>query len=190
MRNFTWADLRSIGNSKAVQASPAFPFVGYLILFNDEVARFLSMKALEASGASGLSDVLWALKLYFVYFGLMALGIGSGIYQIYCPFIVKKHGDWMDYVRIDGDSLSNAAATSIGATLGHVYERDIDTEEPDQVTIDYMREWYELQSHEMPGWRRVVSLLFAAGLLLLAVPSVLSATKIGVLFLSRLGPLI
>lgn len=73
-----WTQLRSVGNSKIVQASILFPLIGYLILFNDQVIHLLSTASLDrASPNDGLIANLWARKLYFLYFGLMSLGFGS-----------------------------------------------------------------------------------------------------------------
>lgn len=117
-----WSTLRSLGNSRAVQFSAIFPAIGYFILFNDEVARFLGMAALDRSpNHGGLLEHLWGLKLFFLYFGLMSLGLGSALYQFKCPYIIKKHGDWMDYVRLDGDSLSGRAAADLAQTVGIPY---------------------------------------------------------------------
>ena len=85
----TWAQLRSAGNSRIVQTSVLFPLVGYLILFNDQVISFLSMHKLDHPPDGFLASI-WTRKLYFLYFGLMSLGIGSFIYSLRCPFIICR----------------------------------------------------------------------------------------------------
>jgi hypothetical protein len=90
-----WTQLRSIGNSRIVQASVLFPFIGYLILFNDQATSLLSTVRLDhALPNEGWFATVWARKLYFLYFGLMSLGFGSLGYSQYCPRIIKKYGDW------------------------------------------------------------------------------------------------
>jgi hypothetical protein len=60
----TWMELRSVGNSRVVQTSVVFPLIGYLILFNDQVASFLVMRGLDmASPAHGWVAWIWARKL-------------------------------------------------------------------------------------------------------------------------------
>lgn len=174
-----WVTLRSLGNSRAVQLSVLFPAVGYLILFNDQIARFLNMEALDQH----LSQVtvvtaLWRSKLYFLYCGLMAMGMGSAIYQIACPYIVKKHGDWADYVRVDGDSISDAGAEQLATALGANYHASWPLEVRENATVDLMRNWYGYQSSIRPIARYAVTILFLVGLGLLAVPSVLTAIKV------------
>jgi hypothetical protein len=182
----TWISLRGVGNARIVQLSAIFPFVGYLILFNDEVSKFLSMATLDRGSHGSLIDILWPNKLYFLYFGLMFTGLASVIYQVRCPYIVKKHGDWADYVRIDGDSLSNAAAASLGEAVGRDYREDCRSENPDHVTMDYMRAWFRRQSEARPFSRIVAAIFFFLGFSLLALPSALSAVKIVNLIIYKL----
>jgi hypothetical protein len=42
-----WDQLRSVGNSRIVQASVLFPILGYLILFNDQALSLLAMAGLD-----------------------------------------------------------------------------------------------------------------------------------------------
>jgi len=175
----TWAELRAAGNSRAVQLSIIFPFVGYLILLNDDVVKFLSLRAFEGSGGA----VNW--KLYFVYFGLMATGLGGAIYQAFCPFIIKKHGDWTDYVRIDGDSFSTGAISALGMALGKKFQDDARGGNPNHVTIDYLREWYSDQSRSLLKARVLVTVLFDVGVSLLAVPSIATALNVLALVVQR-----
>ncbi|MGB9369131.1 MAG: hypothetical protein WCE79_24275 [Xanthobacteraceae bacterium] len=181
-----WVTLRSLGNSRAAQLSVLFPAIGYLILFNDQIARFLSMEALDGHlNQVSVVTALWRNKLYFVYFGLMAMGIGSAIYQVACPYIVKKHGDWADYVRVDGDSISDAGAKQLATALEATYQSFWPLEERENATVDLMRNWYGYQSSTQPIARYSVTILFLLGLGLLAVPSVLTAVKVLGVVLTR-----
>jgi len=125
----TWARLRSIGNSRAVQASVAFPVIGYLILLSSQFTSiFDGGVAGQARPENDWWDHLWAIKLYFVYFGLLNLGIGSALYQLSCPRQIKKHGDWEDYVRIDGPVMTFADVLALGRVMG--------LETPDRISTE------------------------------------------------------
>lgn len=175
----SWAELRSIGNSRLVQASILFPLVGYLILFNDEVGSFFRTGKLDAAAPSlELIGWLWARKLYFLYFGLMSLGIGSAVYSIWCPHIVKKHADFADYIRLDGAALSSEAVMELSRLISF-YPSD---------KQDILRAWYAYLSDSSPWARNASTVLFGAGFLLLAVPSAISAIKIVALLLHQVGP--
>ncbi len=122
----TWASLRSIGNSRAVQASAAFPVIGYLVLLSSQVTSiFDGGLAGETRYAGSWWGYLWGLKLYYVYFGLLHLGIGAAVYQWRCPRQIKKHGDWGDYVRVDLPSMNNDYVAALGATMGQNLQEDL-----------------------------------------------------------------
>lgn len=119
----TWASLRIIGNSRPVQASAIFPIVGYLILLSNDVTSFFDGGLVETSKEKfNFWDRLWAVKLYFVYFGLLNLGLGSAVYQWRCPRQIKKHGDWEDYVRTDGSAMPSSYLSTLTTVLVKHYK--------------------------------------------------------------------
>jgi hypothetical protein len=178
----SWAELRSLGNSRVVQASAMFPFVGYLILFNDQLNSFFVTAGLDNAPPSvDWVAWLWSRKLYFLYFGLMALGIGSFVYTWKCPPFVKKHGDFADYIRIDGPSLSTSAVLEIGESFG--FPKDDVLKDVSKYKPDILRFWYADRSNAHRVARDLTTVLFGVGLFLLAIPSAISAFKIAALFL-------
>jgi hypothetical protein len=116
------------------------------------------------------------------------LGIGSAIYQLRCPHVVRKHADWADYVRVDGSAMGDAMVF----VLSQILERDIDRDtlqgkRPlDQVKADYMRQYFAESSAERKTARFFVAIFFLAGFGLLSVPSCIAATKIFALLWQRL----
>jgi hypothetical protein len=181
----TWTTLRSLGNSQSVKMSAIFPFVGFWILFNDQVHQFLELSTLSVAplGHSWL-DRVWSNKIFLVYFGLMALGFGSFLYQWRCPYIVKKHGDWSDYVRSDADAMGEFHIASLGNVLGlELHHKGI---EPAEVRSIYMQRWFAEQSAEAPWSRLFTATFFYLGLAILAIPSIISAIKIGTIFYDKM----
>jgi hypothetical protein len=185
----TWATLRSIGNSRAVQASVAFPVIGYLILLSSQFTSiFDGGLAGQVQHQGTWLDHLWAMKLYYVYFGLLFLGIGSIIYQSSCPRQIKKHGDWEDYVRIDGPVMTNSYITALGALVGRDYRADISKPGQDwpDLKIQYLRLHYAMLSAEAK-YRRFAVAFFLFGFALLSIPSAMTATKILLLLIRATG---
>jgi hypothetical protein len=179
-RPMRWDQLRALGNTRAVQFSILFPAFGYLILFNDEVARFLSLTFLEKTQHSaGWVSAIWSAKLQFVYFGLMSLGVGSIIYQMFCPRVIKRHGDPLDFIRQDTDSIGEEMLRYIRQELtdqgvwGDVFYDKADT----------LSNLYRIRAQSNPIARWVISFLFILGLLLLAVPSAITAWKVTIISL-------
>jgi len=72
------------------------PLVGYLIIFNRNVADFLQLAA-QFTGADhaqfGVSP-----KLMLVYVGACAIAAGQGLYGVFCPAEVKAYGHVTPYV--------------------------------------------------------------------------------------------
>jgi hypothetical protein len=184
----TWSSLRSIGSSRAVQASVAFPVFGYLILLSSQFTSIFDGGLAgtgKTSTPASLFDQLWALKLYYVYFGLLNLGIGSAVYQLYCPRQIKKHGDWEDYVRIDGASMSNQYIVVIGEMLGRDHSVDLGTSPQawSDLKIQCLRLHYGTLSAEAKLARSAVTFFFFSGLSLLSIPSLMTAFKIALLLI-------
>jgi hypothetical protein len=182
----TWSSLRSIGNSRAVQTSVAFPAIGYLVLLSSQFTSIFD-GGLISDTHQQVGDWwgrLWSLKLYYVYFGLLFLGIGSALYQYRCPRQIKKHGDWEDYVRIDGPVMTESYMTALGQILGHDFLQDIFEKRRTSAAVqnEYLREHYAVLSSEAKFSRLIVTFFFTFGFGLLAVPSLMTAIKITALF--------
>lgn len=79
----TWARLRAIGKSPAAKVTVLLPLVGYLIIFNKDVADFLRLAAQFA----GTDDAQFGIapKLMLVYVGACAIALGQVIYGLFCP---------------------------------------------------------------------------------------------------------
>ena len=83
------------------------PIFGYLILFNEQVAQLFEVSA-QVVDFSGKSDSLGLeesiskdtkTRLYYFYFGFSFLGIGSLIYQMFCPSLIKDYSSEREYIR-------------------------------------------------------------------------------------------
>jgi hypothetical protein len=143
--------LRSVGNSKIIQASILFPIIGYFILFNESAAAFLSTSRLDrASPNDGFIEVLDTktvfplLRTYVSWFGVTWL----------CDILSshhKKYGDSSDYIRFDGSAMTQRMLRQIAGRARNPVARD------------------------------TVTALFGLGFMLISVPSMVSAIKIGFL---------
>ncbi|WP_217513126.1 hypothetical protein [Vibrio metschnikovii] len=92
-----WCALRLVGSSKVVKLTVFMPFVGYLILFNNEIISYLELsKSALGIDSSGIEDVSFE-RLYQLYFGLMIVGVASLLFSLFCPQIVKANADEYSY---------------------------------------------------------------------------------------------
>lgn len=102
----TWQTLRSVGSSKIVSLTIAVPFIGYLIIFNDyfidhaQIAR--QLVTFQGSDNAANHDVQREISLsnlYFLYFGLVLLGIASIGFALFCPSEIKISSSINDFIR-------------------------------------------------------------------------------------------
>lgn len=126
----TWTRLNTLGQSKLVSLTILIPFLGSLLLFNQQLIDFLSIApelivrstrradqvANEASRAATLT------RLYFTYFGLSMLGIGSFLFIIFCPQEIRNYENIHSYIDAEQPRLTRAR---LGLLLYYVAEDHI-----------------------------------------------------------------
>lgn len=102
-----WSTLRTLGQSKLVSLTVIVPFLGSLIMFNQQLVDWLLPSREIVSRFMGLpvNDLVEATRhsftmnrLYSAYFGLSLIGIASFIFIVLCPRIIKKYGSVEDYI--------------------------------------------------------------------------------------------
>jgi len=97
----SWSSLSSLGNSPIVKLTVIVPILGTILVFNESAASFLRLAQgyLSDIGVAEAQQNEYSLRqLYFLHFGLSAIGIGSLIFGLFCPALVKKHPDPLDHV--------------------------------------------------------------------------------------------
>lgn len=87
-----WAQLRQFGNSSVVRLTIVVPFVGYLVLLSQQLTDVLRMNEMISPVPSG-----YPWRLVLTYLGLTFLAIGTIIYSLRCPRIVRLYGSEVDY---------------------------------------------------------------------------------------------
>lgn len=172
---FDWTELRQLGNSKFVRLSSLFPFVGYFILLNERIVELLNLSNeyvnFQIAGPG--------LRLYFLFFGLLALGLGSILYEIRCPIVVKKYPRPGEYLSTEHEITTRMRISEMVAYLHSTdYESyrirsaslgGLPSHEEFKLTV--MREMFYSEAKSRRIARSVVSFLFGAGLIALAIPS-------------------
>ena len=185
-----WDTLRAIGNSRIVQLSALVPFIGYILLFGESTAHLFHMVGGHVTTGIGLWDRLLETTVYFLYFGLFAMGIGALAYQMFCPDIVKKYPDAESFI------LAEKAITAESDLEVMVHYAGMDefiddagivrTPNDEDGILRVMRGFYRQSAVYSPRRRWITTVFFYIGFLLISVPSVVSAVRIGSDFLSTL----
>jgi hypothetical protein len=166
-----WTDLRGISNSSAAKSTIFIPLLGYWIVFNESVARWLTLiHPLADSGPHVSYRLLWT------YIGLTFIALGTFLYAIFCPPEVKKYRDYQDYINGDGNAMTRS---TIDTMLDHLEAQGY-SELRDGVTrvaredgdADVMDVYFHYSNEGSPAARLAVTLLYYAGFGILAALSV------------------
>jgi hypothetical protein len=95
--NFGWSRYVDLLDGPITRLSYAVPIVGYLILFNDSVARSLTFVELTSGHAAiGLSG---NARLKLLYLGLVILGLAHILYRWQRPYVLELARNQIDYVE-------------------------------------------------------------------------------------------
>jgi hypothetical protein len=172
------------------------PAIGYIIIFNDDLREHLQLwRGVFGSGEVLATDAVpWRLLL--IYFGLVALAVGSILYQIFCPVEVKRYASDMDFiadVEAYGSSglkhriAKNLARDKIVGSAFMTFERirdDIEKHaralgigQPEsKADTDDLRNTLSLYFHTIDASARAargaITILYSVGFVLAGIPSV------------------
>jgi len=96
-----WDGLSLIGKSKLINLTVLAPFIGYLILFNKELASYfiLSAELIGNTVENQSTEQDNFTRLYFLYYGLITLGISSILFSFLCPKVIKNHETEFNYIN-------------------------------------------------------------------------------------------
>jgi len=156
-----WSDLRGISNSYAAKGTVLIPLVGYYVIFNESIVKWLNL-AREFVGNQNIDDRI-SPRVLWLYVALCAIAFGTLIYAKWCPQEVKKYGDYRDYVNGDGPALSAGTMTDIESDIsrkGYALEGSIG--KSDYLELNY-RELDE--SNRWARWAVTVCFAFGFGVL-------------------------
>ncbi|MGX1259837.1 hypothetical protein [Sinorhizobium fredii] len=105
-----WSTLRQFGNLPLMRAVMFAPVIAYLILFNDYVFEFLE----QVSKNIGMNrpEGIGITNVYFLYYGLIFVGVASILYSLSCPASVAGFADSMAFARGVQETKANTVVMS------------------------------------------------------------------------------
>ncbi len=103
----TWSTLRNLGQSRLLAYTALVPFLGFVLLFNEQLVDLLSLSptvAAQLSGSmpdtsAGIAKEITLHRLYLAYFGLSFLGLSSFLYNLLCPIEIKTFSSASEFVN-------------------------------------------------------------------------------------------
>jgi energy-coupling factor transporter transmembrane protein EcfT len=168
------------------------PFIGYILLLQDEVARFIS----PFTGMGVNSEIKLGIGFYLLYFGLFLFGLGSFIFQVTSPEIAKRFNSADDYVeRAQSIVTASELSQKLQFILQHVELGSVVEEEaklyknaisagvgnqPQQAAkLFTLRNFFEAKDRSRCAFRIIVFSLFSSGLALTMAPSFIALAHVG-----------
>jgi len=126
-----WSAVRRIGQSRLIALTIIVPFLGSLLLFNQSVVDVLTLSPelvrrwlhLSVNESTEAARRLTLTRLYYVYFGLTFLGIGSSLFVLFCPLYIKNYSTEIEYQTIEGPLVSKPKMTLILPYVALEYSR-------------------------------------------------------------------
>lgn len=96
--NYKWSSYRRYIDGWIPKFAFFVPLIGYLLLFNDQVAETLNFTKMTTneSDAFGISGIV---RLRFIYFGLIALGISNLLFNFRKPFVFRLGVTTEEYTK-------------------------------------------------------------------------------------------
>ncbi len=182
-----WSVLRRLGNSPVAKATIAVPLVGYLLLFNAEIVRLLSLHT-DFCQPGNCSP---ALRLLLLYLGSCLVAVGAALYAMRCPALIKKYDSAAAFFDAEKDYFSQPRnhdyllkLIKLGteaeplahdaAKFDYKESRHID---PSRLA-DPMGELYRILNVSHFGSRLVALVAYCIGVILLLLPTAMTFIQV------------
>lgn len=190
MRIPNWSSLKGIGNSYPAKVAILMPFIGYIIVFQNDVVRAISSYTF---GGVNSEQTSIGINIYIFYFGILVFGLGSFAYAVFCHHVIKKYDDADAFCRIVTPTTSSEDVINLcnhimkheaspdskkAFTIAASIEDGVQKAIPIGYTIFILKSYYNILDERYWFARLVVAICFVSGLGLLAVPSAIVFAKV------------
>lgn len=131
-----WELLGAVGRSRLAAISILMPFIGYAILYNDQVIEFLQNVGVESFAAPGQNPVplpvegSWGMwlgemldlsvlaRLNFLYVGSFLLGLGTIAFKVFAPSTIQQHRSMEAFFNSELERASARRLRTMARTIG------------------------------------------------------------------------
>jgi hypothetical protein len=114
-----WSHLKTLGSSNLVRASVLMPAFGYMLLLNENVHQYLTIKY-DGWLLEYLPNV-W--RIWFLFYGSFLLAVATILYTVYCPREIKQYANEFDMAETEAKHhISSKQATVVQGRLKWVWE--------------------------------------------------------------------
>jgi hypothetical protein len=196
-----WNQLRVLGDSGLVKASVLMPAFGYILLLNENVHQYLTIKY-DGWLLNYLSS-LW--RIWLLFYGSFCLATGSLLFSWRCPREIKQYTSEFEIVDAEREHRAHQNQINqvrdefksfyLGRSKWETSIFSIQNFEPDSTGLGIpgsdplggmlFYRW-TLMNVRRPMTRIVIAMLFGIGLALLAVPAAFTFLQVTLLLVHRL----
>ncbi|MDC9514989.1 hypothetical protein PSH47_10940 [Pseudoalteromonas sp. CST5] len=207
-----WVNIRTIGRSKIMTLTIFIPVIGYMIIFNEQLIHlfelsenlFSSITVTNATQEDVVSEDS-KTRLFYFYFGFTFLGLGSLLFQVFCPNLIKEHGSDREFIK---EELSLMTIKRVKSILDFLHNKvpekndelvklqndisfstsGISNDDMDKryksATINLMLMQWQYENWSSKNARRFINFFYSIGFLILAIPSIEMFYKVAKEFIS------
>lgn len=189
----SWKALRVLGESNTVKLTILTPIIGYMIIFSEKFQEWFTLASSVLEVDSTRAAEATISNSYFLYFGLIAIALASGLYSLSAPSLAKEYRSNREYVQenIEHITLSRLLGLSsfvekeycdkkerheIFVKISQFESSSKSIENIDELTlktlaIDLHNHFWNCTVYSRDVLRTVISLLYISGFILLMVPT-------------------
>lgn len=189
-----WSALGSLGNSNLVKASVFMPAFGYMLLLNDNVHQYLTIKY-DGWLLSYLPSV-W--RIWLLFYGSFLLALATILYSTFCSPDIKRYET--PYAKADAETDHvyriggiKGASAELGEeydglsekedeifTLAHIDLTNLTGNAPTQTAkiSRILIHSYLIRNLKRPRLRAFIYILFRLGMALIAIPAVITFVQV------------
>lgn len=213
-RPLHWDRLGRLGRSRIMSLTILMPVIGYMILFNENVFSYLSLKKEIIGGGVSVSvepgvPLEWttSYRLYCLYFGLSFFGIASLIFKLCCPDLAQNYRHADSYIENAMPYLTREKSGKLPSRISELknelpsfthsshdytsltnYAKFVsDREAAEGAITNAMRERYVLTRALYPVRRFLTAILYLVGMAFLAIPTGATFWNVSVTFYRNLS---
>jgi hypothetical protein len=197
-----WSQLRALGNSNMVRASVLMPAFGYMLLLNDNVHQYLTIK-FDGWLLNYLPSI-W--RVWLLFYGSFFLATATIVYSFFCSNDIKRYvspyeladAQTQHILRLNRFSQVVSTAQELHNAMSRWERSLVDLEPVDfswkppgveealrQTSIALVHIW-TIENIKHPPLRMSLYIMFAVGLSLLTIPAAFTFLQVTLLLGSRL----
>jgi hypothetical protein len=183
------------------------PVFGYLLVLNESVHQFLTIKY-DSGGLSYYLPAMW--RVWMLYYGSFLLAAGSILFAFFCPTEIKQYASAISFADTEHHHRTAHGTGALARELRGAYNRmsrwensifplprlrpDLpslgvgkspELASTDQWGLGLIHIW-TINDLKWPMLRILILLFFSAGLTLLAIPAALTFIQVSVVLLKHL----